>query len=336
MNRTFLYLIIFLLLGGATLWMLTQSKKDEKTTLLGADRKFKIENPETIQRIFIADRQGNNTTLERQGDDWIYNGKYKARPNVMENLLDAITRVQIKYQPPKQAVAHMITSLATEGIKVEIYGERNKLLKSYYVGGSTSDERGTFMMMADAEQPYVANIPNWSGNIRFRYNLKDDDWRDISIFSHKIESINKVEVEYPKQRNKSFKITREGKEFTVAPYFEITPKINEPLLQGKIEQYLVGFEQISSRGFDNKNPEKDSISETIPFCRIALEDIKGKTTNIDMYPIQPDQEFDEKTGEPLPLGEVQNYYAVLNDEDFIVISQRVIQNLLWAYEFFYQ
>ncbi len=336
MNRTFLYLIIFLALGGATWWMLSESEKDEKTSLLGADRKFKIEQPETIQKIFIADRTGNNTTLVRKGTEWIYNDKYIARSNAVENLLDAITRVQIKYQPPQQAVKHMISSLATEGIKVEIYGDQDKLLKSYYVGGSTSDERGTYMMMADASQPYVTNIPNWSGNIRFRYNLKGDDWRDISIFKYKIENIAKVEVEYPKQRNKSFKIIREGKDFTVSPFFDITPKINEPLPQGKIEQYLVNFEKVSSRGFDNKNAEKDSISGTIPFCRIALEDIDGKTTNLEMFPIQPEISFDEKTGEALPLGEVQNYYAVLNEEDFIVVSHKVIKNLLWAYEFFYQ
>jgi hypothetical protein len=287
MNRTFLYLIIFVVLGGATWWMLSESEKDEKTSLLGADRKFKIEQPETIQKIFIADRKGNNTTLVRQGNDWIYNDKYIARPNAVENLLDAITRVEIKYQPPQQAVKHMISSLATEGIKVEVFGENDKLLKSYYVGGSTSDERGTYMMMANAEQPYVANIPNWSGNIRFRYNLKGDDWRDITIFRHKLENIAGVEVEYPKQRNKSFKIEREGNDFTVAPYFDITPKINEPVAQGKIEQYLVNFEKVSSRGFDNRNPEKDSIAGTIPFCRFALEDTQGNMTNLEMFPILP-------------------------------------------------
>ena len=68
MNRTYLYLIIFLVLGGATYWMVTESQKDEKTSLLGADRKFKVENPKQIQKIFIADRKEHITTLERSGD----------------------------------------------------------------------------------------------------------------------------------------------------------------------------------------------------------------------------------------------------------------------------
>ena len=58
MNKTLLYLIIFLLLGGATYWMVTQSEKDEKTSQLGDDRKFKVENPEEIHKIFFGRQEG--------------------------------------------------------------------------------------------------------------------------------------------------------------------------------------------------------------------------------------------------------------------------------------
>lgn len=336
MNRTYLYLIIFLVLGGATFWMVTESQKDEKTSLLGADRRFKVDDPEQIQKIFIADRKGHITTLERSGDHWIYNKKYKARPNAMDNLIDAITRVEIKYQPPAQAVKHMVTSLATEGLKVEIYDKKDQLIKAYYVGGSTSDERGTFMMMADANQPYVANLPNWSGNIRFRYNLLGDDWRDVVVFNAKIEDIAAVEVEYPKQKNKSFKIEREGNDFSVLPYYEITPKFNKPVPRGKIEQYLIGFEKVSCVGFDNLNEQKDSISASLPFCSIKLVKKEGPFTQLLLFPVQPKAKFDAKTGAPLPLSEVENYYALLNGEDFIVVSNALIKNLLWAYDFFYE
>jgi hypothetical protein len=336
MNKTLIYLIVFLVLGGLAAWMLMEGEKDEKTSLLGEDRKFAVEDAEEIYKIFIADRNKNKTTLERNGDHWIYNGKYKARPNAMENLLDAITRVQIKYQPPAKAVKHMISSLATEGIKVEIYNKKNDLIKSYYVGGSTSDERGTFMMMAEADQPYVANIPNWSGNIRFRYNLKGDDWRENVVFSAKPEEVKSIFVQYPKQRNKSFRIDKKEGKFAVSPFYGITPKKNQEVSQGKIEQFLINFELVSSRGYDNSNPEKDSISATIPFAKINLEKSNGKTTVLDLYPIMPKQQFDTKTGETIPLGEIENYYALLNEEDFIVVSQKIIQNLLWAYDYFYE
>lgn len=336
MNKTLIYLIVFLVLGGATVWMVMESKEDEKTSLLGEDRKFAVKDAETIHKIFIADRFENNTTLERKGDHWIYNGKYKARPNAIENLLDAITRVQIKYQPPSQAVKHMISSLATEGIKVEIFGENDKLLKTYYVGGSTSDERGTFMMMENADQPYVANIPNWSGNIRFRYNLTGDDWRDNVVFEAKPEEIASLSIEYPKQRNKSFKVEQANGAFEVTPYYDITPKSTTEVLPGKIDQFLMNFDKVASRGFDNRNPEKDALSGTIPFCTIALKKTDGSSNVLDLFPILPDQQFDEKSGEPLPLGDVENYYGFLNEDDFVVVSNKIIKEVLWAYEYFYE
>ena len=65
MNRTVVLLIAFLLLGGGVFWYLSQGG-DEKTTLAGADRAFKVEDIEQVHKIFIADRRGERTTLERR------------------------------------------------------------------------------------------------------------------------------------------------------------------------------------------------------------------------------------------------------------------------------
>ena len=64
----------------------------------------------------------------------------------------------------------MVKSLASEGIKVELYDRKGEKIKAYYVGGATPDERGTYMIMENAEEPYVAHIPSWEGNLRFRFN----------------------------------------------------------------------------------------------------------------------------------------------------------------------
>ena len=81
-------------------------------------------------------------------------------------------------------------------------------------------------------------------------------------------------------------------------------------------------------------PEQANLSED--FAKINLEKSNGKTAVLDLYPIMPKQQFDAKTGDPLPLGKIENYYALLNEEDFIVVSQKIIQNLLWAYDYFYE
>jgi hypothetical protein len=59
------------------------------------------------------------------------------------------------------------------------------------VGGITADEKGTIMLMEGSEKPYVVHIPSFVGQVRVRYLLGDDNWRDRAIFSEKPEKIRK-------------------------------------------------------------------------------------------------------------------------------------------------
>ena len=147
----------------------------------------------------------------------------------------------MKYIPPQAAVPQAVKDLAAHGIKVELYDRNNEKLKAYYVGGMTSNERGTYMIMEEAEQPYVMHIPSWEGGLRVRYWLSDMDWEDRTIFGYKPEEINSVSVEYPRQKNKSFKLEQKGGEYLVEPYYEITPRINQSPVKGVAEAYLIGF-----------------------------------------------------------------------------------------------
>lgn len=323
MKRTTLFIILFLLLGGATTWYLL-SKPPRNTSQLGADRRFKIENTDEIYKIFIADRRGTRTTLERKAGFWLYNGKYKVRPTAIESLLDAMRRIEMKYQPPKAAVQNMIKSLAVDGIKVEIYNKNNTSLKSYYIGGATSDERGTYIILNGAEQPYVAYLPGWEGNLRFRYNLKGDDWRDKTVFSENPQIIQSVCVEYPKNKNKSFKLEKQGNTYKVLPFYEITPIINRPLKKGSVEQYLEGFRSLGAEAFENENPKRDSIQQLLPFGIITVKNQSGETKSVRLFPIFSNSD------------RVERYFAAVSTDDFMLVQQLVFGKVMWGYDFFFE
>ena len=335
MGRTVVLLILFILLGAGTIWYLGGERSADKTTLLGADRAFAVENTASIHKIFLADRNGRNTTLERKEDYWIYNQKYRARDNAINNILDAIKRVQIKYKPPQAAVKDMINSLATEGIKVELYGADNKLIKAYYVGGSTADETGTFMIMEGAEQPYVSSIPGWQGNIRFRYNLKGDEWREKSVFMEEAEQIKSVSIEYPRQRSKSFRLEKQDKGYEIRPLFDITSEINAPYKKGSAESFLIGFERLMAEAFINNHEKKDSIRNLIPFAIISLTNLQEETKIVKFFPKYLEGEIDRDTGGFTGKGIVERYYVDCGNGDFMIAQHRLLKKVLWAYEFFY-
>lgn len=335
MKRLLILLLLFLFLGGATFWYLnSDSEMESKMTVLQSERDFAVP-AEEVHKIFIADREGEKTTLERRNGYWQYNGKWRANRFVMESLLDAIGRIQMKYKPPVASLDLMIKDLATQGIKVELYDKRNNLLKAYYVGGGTADERGTHIMLEGANQPYVGHLSGWEGNLRFRFNKKGLEWRDKTVFSYEVEDIKAVSVEYPLQKNKSFKLEKKGKEYNIEPFYDITPKTNHAYKIGSAEVYLEGFENLGAEAFENENEIRDSISQLEPFSIVTLTDVKGNTKEMRLHPIYPKDAVDLETGKVIPAGGVERYFANLSNGDFMLIQHRVFGKVLWGYEFFY-
>jgi hypothetical protein len=333
-RTTGLLAIVFVVLGGAALWYLLHPE-DDKTSILAKERNFAVEDTAAIYKIFIADRKGESTTLERKDGYWLYNGTYKARPNAMENLLDVIRRVQVKYKPPTPEVDNMIRTLAADGLKVEIYGKNDRLLRAYYVGGATADERGTYMIIDGVEQPYVTYIPSWEGSLRFRYNLKGNDWRDKTVFAEKVDDIAFVSIEYPKQRNKSFQLKREGKSYRITPFYEVTPVINRPYREGSAEAFLSGFKSIAAEAFENNNPRRDSILQLVPFSIITVRNKAGQETAVRLFPIFLDYQDPEAVQLPGSVT-VERYFADCSSGNFMLVQNILFSKILWAYDFFFE
>lgn len=335
MQRTLILLVILLVLGGISAWYLLEGP-DDKTTLAGWDRDFAVRDTAQIYRIFLADRSGDRTTLERQGDHWVYNGRWRARPNAMDNLLDAVRRIEMKYKPPTAMVPNMVRDLAANGIKVELYDRRNQLIKAYYVGGGTADELGAYVIREKAEQPYVAHIPGWTGNLRYRYDLHGEEWRDKTVFSLPLEQIQSVTVDYPKQRNKSFRVERSGNRYQVTPLYPATPAIDHPYRKGSAEQFLAGFEQLGAEAFENQNPRRDSVRQLVPFAVVTVTDRGGAEQAARFFPIFRQPVLDPTTGRVLSTDVAERYFADLNTGDFMLVQNRVFKKIFWAYDFFFE
>jgi len=186
MKKTLTLLILFLVIGGFTYYLTT--KKDTKTTLLTEARNFAVEDIDQVYKIFIANRNGKNITLERQKEYWQLNGKHRANPNAVSTLLNTIQKLKIKYTPPRTAIKNIINDIATNNIKVEIYNQAGEKIRGYYVGGVTNDELGTHMIKEETEEPFVTYVPGFEGSLRVRYMTEEIDWRDKAIFQERLSA----------------------------------------------------------------------------------------------------------------------------------------------------
>ncbi|NRB49232.1 MAG: DUF4340 domain-containing protein [Saprospiraceae bacterium] len=331
-KRSLILLGLLLVLGGFTVYSLMQNT-DRGSTLSLEERNFAVEDTAAIHKIFMADRFNHQTTLERKGKGWLHNGQHPVNLNAMDNLMDAIKRVKIQFKPPNASIKNLIKSLATEGIKVEIYDRQDQLLKAYYVGGSTPDERGTYMMIEGAEQPYVASIPGFTGNIRFRYNLLGDDWRDKAVFNVPVDQIQSVSINYPLQRSESFTVSKAGQGYEVKPYYALTKPTSALPNQSRVETFLYHFERILAESFINEHPKKDSILQQVPFCEIQLATTTGDSIAVALH---PRYFMTAPSGPEASQRIVERYYANVNQEDFMLVQNEVFKKVFWGYAFFFE
>lgn len=342
MKRTLVLLILFVLLGTGAYFLLKNQDKSS-TTSWNENGDFAIENVDDIYKIFIADRQDYKVLLERKNGYWSYNKKFKAKKTQIDDLLNTIKGVRMKYTTPRGAENQMRRNLATSGVKVEIYDKNDNQMKVYYVGGSTANSLGTYYIMEGATEPYVMEIPSFQGMLKGKFLKQDDDWKDLMMFGEQVEEIQSVTIDYPKQKSKSFKIERiNGEEYDVKPFYEGTPEIKKPVINSAVEKYLIGYSVLMAEAFENKNLHRDSINKTLPFVSISVTDLKGATKTARLFPIpQLDQYGNPLLSTGVGMSGKQSIYRYFADytdeygESFRLVQHRNVERFFWNYSYFF-
>ncbi len=330
MKRTLLFAALFLVLGAGAWYVITQ-KNAQSGSVQSWDMDFSIKNTNTIGKIFIADRAGNTTQLERKVGYWLYNGQYKARPSAVQLLLETINQMVVQNIPPEASEPSIVKGLATTGIKVEIYDLDNQKIKAFYVGGVTIDERGTYMIMEGSENPYVVHVPGFIGQLRVRFFQGADEWRDRKVFGEKVENIQAVSVDYPQQKSMAFKLEKSGDDsYVVQPFYSTTPLIRKPLRKGIPEAYLTQFESLTAEAYETSNPLRDSVVSLVPFAVVNLIKTDGTEKKVRFWPVEVER--NPQTGQEF----VVRYFTDINNgESFVLTQDRNFGVLFKGYPFFF-
>ncbi|HIE72996.1 MAG TPA: hypothetical protein EYQ06_01770, partial [Flavobacteriales bacterium] len=150
---------------------------------------FAVTDTASITKIFIADLKGNSISLDRMENNWQINNRHKVRNNAMNIILKTIKNISVQRPVSESSYNRVIKDLATNGVKIEIYQTLNKKpTKTYTIGSNTPDHTGTYMLLANQEQPYIMYIIGFNGIMGPRYGLQGQEvninvWRDKNIFN---------------------------------------------------------------------------------------------------------------------------------------------------------
>jgi len=237
-------------------------------------------------------------------------------------------KIQIKYPVSKASYNTSVKRLATNSVKVEIYLKKplidilglklfvkERLDKVYYVGGPTTDNKGTLMKSGDDDKIYVTNIPGFNGYLTERYSTKIADWQDHTVFSLIISDIKSVSVDFPQNPSESYSIINNGNRTFTIKLPQANNKEVEKYDTLRVLQMLSAFSSINYEALlDNMKPSTvDSLRNSIPFKTITVLTTSGNEMKLKMYHRPNFDGLLDVDGKPFPY-DMDRMYGIIDDE----------------------
>jgi hypothetical protein len=333
-NRTTIIIVVLLALASGYFLIF----KSGFSTIGEKDNDFAVKDTGRITKIFIANKNNQSVTLTKVSKgQWMVNNHFVARPDCINLLLYTINMLTVKDVIDPHSWNTVLKNLAADAIKVEIY-EGDDRVKVYYVGKETADELGTYMLLANArteenyKQPYIIYIPGFDGYLTTRYFIKEEDWRDRTIFQYYPYDLKSVSVEYP-GADSSFRITIAGRNHFMLD----NPRTGQRAATFDtvaIKQYLTYYQSVS---WEVTAPlaKKDSIVNSPPVAVIRVEDAKGKINTIKLYHRRASENQHNKYGRDY-VYDPDRLFALVNDKDFVLVQFYVFGKMLQPVSYFFR
>jgi hypothetical protein len=346
-NRVALIIALILLLAAAILYV-TKSG----TTLKKGVSEFAIEDTASVTKLFIADKNNNEVTLERSADgSWKVDGKYAAHQIKVSSFLKTLADLEVRSPVALAARNNVITRMSAIAKKIEIYQvkplinlfnkvklfPRETLTKTYYIGDVTQDNQGTYMLMEGADEPYIVHIPGFRGFVSTRYSTVKADWRDFTVFKTPIGEIESVQVEFPLDPDQSFRMDlKDNQNITLMTY--PGGQAVQAFDTLRVLGFLSSFEDIRFESLLEHLIEKefiDSVSASTPKTIITLTDRQGNSNQVKIFTKRSFAPLYSEDGARMEPVDLDRAYALVNEEqDFVLIQYFVFDAVTRKLAFF--
>lgn len=320
-NRVLLVLVVALAVVVSYFWFTNTSK-----TFRGELSDFAVEDTASVDKLFLADKNGHSALLERKGPGVWTVGEHLARQDAINTLLFTLKKMKMRAPVAKSMEQNVLRDLS--GItqrKIEIYS-KGKLLKTIFVGIETPDKMGTFMMIDGSSVPFDVHIPGHRGFLQTRFITDARLWRDPALFKYDYRDIASVSVKYNETPASSFEIRSEGRNPRL--FVQGNPVAADSLaLFAYLNEFRnVVYEYIVTESFPEA--KKDSILSSKPWVEVKVSDRKGKSTFVQgFHRSAADAKAVDAQGNPM-LYDPDRMYALLNGKDFLLVQFYQFDRLL--------
>lgn len=258
-----------------------KGKSDEKI----ADFNFEIKDTAAIDEIAITEPNGQKIALVRNGNQWEPKEGGCIQQHLVTNLLDAAYNIRFKGYVPERAVPNVMKSMSTIGTQVDFYSDGDRL-KTWYIGTSTPDHYGTYMLVDSEESgksdlPVIMEIKGVKGIIGPRFFADPRRWSCTEIFKLEIDQIKKVSVQFTEKKQRNFTVSKSGGKFAVTNNGNRLNYVDTNM----VFRYLHNYKKIhfDVPNYDLSKKQVDSVKRTSPFCTLTVSKTNGKVMRLRMF-----------------------------------------------------
>ncbi|MDA9952513.1 DUF4340 domain-containing protein [Chitinophagales bacterium] len=283
MKKTGSYLIILSMLVVMCAWLLLRNDKPSEEE----QKAFNTPDIAALSAIELKDRQGNFSSLSKEGQEWLLEDRFQVSKITLNDLLYALEHMEVAYAAPSVAIDNVLKQMISNSTKVSLFRDgEEEPYKVFVVGGPNHDQDGTYMIMEldgkAADRPYLVKLPGFKGYITYRFTAIRSHWVGKQFTHVLADEIKRVSLEYFQVDSlQSFDIIKTGNDYTLLN--GVNQQNSEDLNLDLLNEYFSGFRNLSFERFLDSIPNQDSIVNHLHFADLSIDLNSGDTKKISIY-----------------------------------------------------
>lgn len=321
--RQWILFFVILTIGGLGIgWWIKDSLKGKETR---PELVLHVKDTSKVATIKILDREGDRIHLYKQNKTWYLNDHIPARRHAVTNLLKTLHDQRVSALIPSAAKENVVKDLAGNSVRIALEDKNGKDIMTFYVGGVTPDERGTFMLKEGSEWPVIVGIPGFEGSLRNRYIMSELEWQSRKLVPH-LKNFREIQLDYPTEQEYSLVIRKEGADYSIASMYEPDKKLTMNRYVGEAYQDLM-TELEAEAVLD---PIRiTNLKNSMPFCQILITDHEDEVTELRFYPTVwiDEPQVDRRSF-------VERYYTIVNGNQLFLTQHALMEKVFLSFDHF--
>lgn len=253
---------------------------------------------------------GRRLSLEKEGENWLINGKIETRKRGILFILRVLQEIKIKSPVSAELFESEITGKGIVPVRVKVY-EKRKLLKTFLVYKTRSNTYGNIMKIKEGSKPFIVCLPGYKGDIGSGFTLNELFWQPYTVFNILPSEIASVNFENLSDTASSFSIVNKNDHYVISGITRDMAGWDSTL----VTRYLSYFSWIpfESWAFEIGEEEKKMVESQQPLYRITVNITGGIKTVLTLWERMTGENNTKTKDSDRLLGKTQN-----RDELFIM------------------